>query len=220
MAGIIVELIISWLLLWFFEKKHLTDLGISIQSKRMRDLGYGLLGAAICCTVYHLLTSLHWRVNKMITLNSIWWVLKSVLFEELAFRGALLYIAIRKLGITKACILSALCFGIYHIFSYEVYGNPGAALLVLVITGLIGLALAYAFANTQSMYLPIGLHLGWNLINILVFSAGPLGKQLFVKAGSAALTGIPSLLVFLLQIFALPLFTAWYLKKFYKKLKL
>jgi membrane protease YdiL (CAAX protease family) len=220
MAGIIVELVISWLLLWFFEKKHLTALGIGIQPKRMRDLGYGLLGAAICCVVYHLLTTVHWRLNRMFTLNAIWWVLKSVLFEELAFRGALLYIAIKKLGMTKACMLSALCFGIYHVFSYGAYGNPGNALMIILITGFVGLALAYAFANTQSIYLPIGLHLGWNLINILVFSAGPLGRQLFVKSGYGGLTGIPSLLVFLLQISALPLFTALYLKMFYKKVKL
>lgn len=215
MAGIIVELVISWLLLWFFEKQHLTALGISIQPKRMRDLGYGCLGAAICCVVYHLLATVHWRLNNMFTLHAMWWVLKSVLFEELAFRGALLYIAIKKLGITKACILSALCFGIYHVFSYEAYGNPGNALLIILISGLVGLALAYAFANTQSMYLPIGLHLGWNLINMLVFSAGPLGKQLLVKSGNNG-----SLLVFLLQIFALPLFTALYLKICYKKIKL
>lgn len=220
MAGIIVELIISGLLLWFFEKKHLTALGIGIEPKRMRDLGYGFLGAAICCTVYHLLTTLHWRFNKMFSLNAIWWVLKSVLFEELAFRGALLYIAIKKLGVTKACILSALCFGIYHVFSYGAYGNPMNAIMIVLITGLVGLTLAYAFANTQSMYLPIGLHLGWNLINILVFSPGPLGKQLLVKGSNTGLVGVPSLLVFLLQIFALPLFTAWYLKKYNRKLKL
>lgn len=41
MTGIIVELIISLLLLWFFEKQHLTVLGIGIHAKRMRDLGYG-----------------------------------------------------------------------------------------------------------------------------------------------------------------------------------
>ncbi len=38
--------------------------------------------------------------------------------------GEDLYIAIKKLGVTKACILSAICFGIYHWFSHEVIGNP------------------------------------------------------------------------------------------------
>lgn len=221
MLGIIVGFLISWLLLYFFEKKHITALGIGISSKRMRDLGVGLLGAAACCLIYHLAGMLHWKLNKAFTLHAlftgIWYVLKSVLFEELLFRGALLYIAIRKMGILKACILSALCFGIYHIFSYQVLGNPGMALLVFFMTAVIGLTLAYAFAATQSMYLPIGLHLGWNLINIILFSSGPLGKQLLIKGPGSDLHGIPSLLVFLFQLLALPLFTWWYVRRFYGK---
>lgn len=221
MTGIIVGLLISWLLLYFFEKKHITALGIGVNAGRMQDLGLGLLGAALCCFIYHLAGSIHWKLNRAYTvqafLNSGWYVLKSVLFEELLFRGALLYIAIRKMGILKACILSALCFGIYHIFSYQLLGNPGMALLVFFITGIIGLTLACAFAYTQSLYLPIGLHLGWNLINIIVFSSGPLGKQLLIKGAGNGLQGIPSLLVFLLQLIVLPLFTWWYVSRFYGK---
>ncbi|MGN6418729.1 MAG: lysostaphin resistance A-like protein [Pseudobacter sp.] len=217
MLGIIVGLLISWLLLYFFEKKHLTALGIGISSKRMRDLGAGILGAAACCLICHLAGTIHWKLNKAFTSHALftgaWYVIKSVLFEELLFRGALLYIAIRKMGMLKACILSALCFGIYHIFTYQLLSNPGMALLVFFMTVLIGVTLAYAFAATQSMYLPTGLHLGWNLINIIIFSSGPLGKQLLTKEPGTALQGIPSLLVFLFQLLALPLFTWWYVKR-------
>ena len=69
-----------------------------------------------------------------------------------------------------------------------------------------------SFAKTKSMYLPIGLHLGWNLFNIVLFSNGPLGKQLFMKANESHLEGIPSLLVFLFQIVALPLLVFGYFK--------
>jgi len=81
-------------------------------------------------------------------------------------------------------------------------------------TGIFGLVLAFAFAKTKSLYLPVGLHFGWNLFNIVVFSNGPLGEQIFIKTNGNQLQGILSLLVFLFQVFALPLLTFWYLKRF------
>src|SRR5215213_7883244 len=132
MAGIIVELIISWLLFWFISKKHLSVLGFRPTKSRMGHLFVGFLIAASCCTTYQIMTTVfvnnNWTLNKQLTgkgiLESLRWVLVSVLYEELIFRGALLYIVIKKLGVTKACTLSAVCFGIYHWFAFNVFGNP------------------------------------------------------------------------------------------------
>ncbi len=56
-------------------------------------------------------------------MDSIRWNINSVLFEELLFRGYLLYKAIEWLGARKGCFLSAIAFGVYHWFSYGVIGN-------------------------------------------------------------------------------------------------
>jgi membrane protease YdiL (CAAX protease family) len=122
MAGIIVELIISRLLLWFICKKHLSVLGFRPTKNRLANLGIGLLVAASCCAIYQIMTTSFannsWALNKQVSGNAILEssksALVSVLYEELIFRGALLYIAIGIVGATKACILSAICFGIYH----------------------------------------------------------------------------------------------------------
>ena len=218
MPGILTELLISWLLLWFFCHKHLSVLGFKPTTTRLADLGTGLLLGAACCIIYHLMATNSWMINRHATVLTIfkgaWWVLKSVLFEELIFRGALLYIAIKKMGITKACILSAVCFGIYHFFSYNLFGNPVQMLIVFFMTGITGLILAFAFARTGSLYLPVALHFGWNYFNIVVFSSGPLGAQLLIRGNGHKLEGIPSLFVFLFQIFALPLVTYWYLRRY------
>jgi membrane protease YdiL (CAAX protease family) len=50
--------------------------------------------------------------------------LKSALTEDLAFRGALLYILIKKIGVQKGFFLSAITFGIYHWFSYGMINGP------------------------------------------------------------------------------------------------
>jgi len=225
MIGIIVELIISWLLLWFIVKKHLSVLGFKPTKSRAVQLIVGLLLAAFCCTVYHIATiavvNNNWTLNKQLTVQTVlagsWWVLKSVIFEELIFRGALLYIAIKKIGIIKACILSAVCFGIYHWFSYNAIGNPVQMIVIFLITAIAGLMFAFAFAKTNSLYLPIGLHFGWNLFDIVVFSNGPLGQQIFIKSNEQQPQGGLSLLIFLFQVLALPLLTFWYLRRFSKQ---
>ncbi|WP_336964379.1 CPBP family intramembrane glutamic endopeptidase [Chryseobacterium contaminans] len=223
MIGIIVELFISWLLLHYIKKKNLSVLGFKPTRIKMGNLGIGFLLAALACILYQLMSTIFvsnsWILNKEITfykiIISIWWVLKSVLFEELLFRGALLYILIEKWGSKRACLFSAICFGIYHWFSYGAFGNPVQMGIIFLMTGIFGFILAISFSKTQSLYLPIGLHLGWNLFNILVFSNGPLGKQILIKANENHLEGIPSLIVFLFQIFALPIFVYGYFT-FYK----
>jgi hypothetical protein len=151
-------------------------------------------------------------VTGKIILENSRWTLVSVLYEELIFRGALLYIAIEKLNIKKACILSAVGFGIYHWFTFNVFGNPFMMAITFLMTAIAGLSWAFAFAKTKSLYLPIGLHFGWNFINTVVFSNGQRGQAILVRANENQLQGILSLIVFLFQVFALALLTFGYLK--------
>lgn len=220
MIGLLVELAISWLLLWFLYKTDLSVLGFYPTKNRVYDFIFGFFTIAIFCLLHFktiaILTNHEFAINKNFTtiqfFKSAWWVLASVLYEEFLFRGALLYILIKKLGINKACIISGIAFGIYHWFSYGVVGNPVQMIFVFFTTGIWGVAFAYAYARTKSLYLPIGLHLGWNLINIIVFSKGPLGTQLLLN-NDKKLDGIVSLVFFLLPIVVLPIITYFYLRK-------
>ena len=221
MIGILIAFSVSWLLLWLFDKRNLSALGLSFTKSRFRNLLFGFLISAICCAVYFLsiatITKTNLSINANFTekmfLNSCWWTLKSVFFEELLFRGALLYIGIQKLGVKIACILSAVLFGVYHWFSYNVFDDPVRMIYVFIITGTGGLIFAYAFALTKSLYLPIGLHLGWNLVTIVIFSQGPLGQQFLINSNGQKLSGFLSVVFFLYQILTLPLITYWYLKR-------
>lgn len=225
MIGILVILLLSWALLWLVEKNNLSVLGLKPTPKRILHLTVGFLLTALACAVYHYTTVAfienNWTINNAFTLqtaaNSSWFTFKSVLFEELIFRGVLLYLALKRFGLQKACLLSALCFGVYHWFSYGLFGNPIQMLIVLLMTGFVGYALALSFAKTRSLYLAVGLHLGWNLLNIVVFSNGPLGEQLLVKANSTKPDGLISLAVFLFQVLALPLVALGYTRYLSKK---
>jgi membrane protease YdiL (CAAX protease family) len=228
MIGILVELLVSWLLLWLCHRKNLSVLGLLPSKKLLADFLVGCLISALLCAIYFFsivrISGTQLQVNQgfsfMDFLSGFWWTLKSVLFEEFLFRGALLYIAIQRFGTKLGCILSAVAFGIYHWFSYGVFGDPMQMTLIFIVTGIGGLMFAYAFAVTKSLYLPIGLHLGWNVVTIVVFSQGPLGHQLLITTSEQKLTGILSLLLFLFQLLALPIFTYLYLRRRRKEISL
>jgi membrane protease YdiL (CAAX protease family) len=135
-----------------------------------------------------------------------------VVTEELMFRGVLLYVAIRWMGIHHACILSSIVFGVYHWFSYRVFGEMTPMIYTFFLTGAGGLLFAYSFATTKSLYLPIGLHLGWNIVSVLIFSQGPLGNQLLTASGGEPL-GLWSIVFFIYQVTALPLLTFFYIRR-------
>ncbi|NVJ45842.1 MAG: CPBP family intramembrane metalloprotease [Cytophagia bacterium] len=225
MIGILIELAISWILLHFLEKNSILALGFQPIAKRLKQFFIGFLITAELCILVQLLEaylqSSRWIINENITsgviLESFWWDVKSVLTEELLFRGALLFILIRRIGDQKGIIISAVAFGVYHWFSYGVLGNVMAMIFVFIGTGLMGYAWAWAFSKTKSILLPFGLHLGWNFIYNSIFSKGPLGEMLFVSQGGEEIMGWASLLNFLSGLVFVPILVLVYVKFFVKR---
>ncbi|NND10864.1 MAG: CPBP family intramembrane metalloprotease [Flavobacteriaceae bacterium] len=225
MLGVLVVFALSWLLLWLFRKEHITALGIIPNGRRLREFSVGLLLMAFFCAI-NLLGQSYFKEFSYArnpdygfweSLNGVWWSFKAALFEELIFRGAILYLLIKKIGVNWSCIISAIAFGIYHWFSYEMFGRGVIPMIyVFLLTGAAGWMFAYAFARTRSLYAPLGLHFGWIVINIVVFSAGPLGNSLFVIEGDTIeLGGWEQLLFFLWQTVIIPGSITWYLGKRY-----
>ena len=225
MIGILVAISISWLLLYLIEKKNILTLGLLPIGKRIKQFLIGFLITGILCVLVQYLESYlkssTWILNKNITsgivIKSFWWDFKSVLTEELIFRGALLYILIQKIGSKKSILISAIAFVIYHWFSYGVLGNVMAMILVFIGTGLMGYAWAWAFSKTKSIMLPFGLHLGWNFIYNTIFSKGPLGALVLIPKGGIELTDWASLLNFISGLVIVPILVLIYVRYFVEK---
>lgn len=226
MLGVLVLFILSWLILWLFFKEHITTLGIRPTNRRLKEFSAGLILMAILCAI-NLIGQSYFNGISYVqnpdygflkSLNDIWWTFKAALFEELIFRGAILYILIKRIGINWACIISAIAFGIYHWFSYQMFGRGIVPMIyVFLLTGAGGWMFAYAFAKTKSIYAPLGLHFGWIVVSIVVFSAGPLGNSLFVVDGEVGeLSGWEQLIFFLWQTVIIPGIITWHLIKRYK----
>ena len=189
MIGIIVQLLISWLLIWFFCKENLSVLGMKPNAERTSMFFIFLAVTIFSCSSGFFLRMYFgkesWVLNPLFStellFKGIWWNLKSVLFEELIFRGVILYILIKKLGSTKAILISSVAFGIYHWFSFEVIGNVSSMVQVFLLTGAVGLLYAYGYVKTNSLYVPIAMHFGWNFTKGFLFSEGSIGNGIFVQ---------------------------------------
>jgi hypothetical protein len=193
MIGFIL-IALSWALLKL-EGRGLSSLGFNQPKQRVIELSLGFAYACFFVTVQFVLTALfldfNWILNPELALtgfiNSLRWIINSVLYEELVFRGYLLYQAIKLIGARKAALLSACAFGVYHWFSYELWGDVVSMVYVFLLTGAMGLLLAYAFIKTRSIVLPVAIHLGWNVMTIGVFSQGVLGSQILVPDSTSTL---------------------------------
>lgn len=141
--------------------------------------------ACLCIITQIILTQISsstWTLSKDLNLaklfSSFYFDINSVIFEELLFRGVILYLLIKHLNKRIGVILSAIAFGIYHWYTGGVLGNTMAMLVVFIVTGFMGYVFAVAYAKTKSLILPFGLHLGWNLVNHNIFSNGPNGVMI------------------------------------------
>ncbi len=225
-TGTLVALFLSWLVLRVTVREPLTVLGIAPTRQRMIEFAAGMLFMALIGVINFTwqahFKDISYQINPDYDLFQLLggsgWVLSAVLFEELLFRGALLYLLVRYIGIVKACLISSIVFGVYHWFSYEVFGARLILMIyIFLVTGAGGWMFAFAYAKTRSLYAPIGLHLGWNLVAAVVFSSGPIGQQLLIQQGEGAYKSEwITLLFFTLQAVIAPGLVTWYLQRAYR----
>jgi membrane protease YdiL (CAAX protease family) len=92
--------------------------------------------------------------------------------EELIFRGALFRITEEMFGTLVALIISGAFFGGAHI------ANPNATWVSSTAIAIeAGLLLGFAYTATRSLWLPVGLHIGWNLTEGGVYSTSVSGAK-------------------------------------------
>lgn len=92
--------------------------------------------------------------------------------EEIAFRGGVYRLLEEGFGSLIAIAISGAMFGLLHV------ANPGATTAsTLAIALEAGILLAAAYVLTRSLWLPIGLHFGWNFTEGGIFGAAVSGGK-------------------------------------------
>jgi membrane protease YdiL (CAAX protease family) len=176
-----------------WEQGKLSDFGMGWTATAGRELLTGILsgaGAAFVILIAALLLQLaDFRNNS--DSGSQWSVLPllivvlvlGALGEELMFHGYAFQHLVRVMGEFATVLPVGLLFGLAHA------ANQNVTLLAVFNTMAWGILLGFAYLRTRTLWLPIGLHFGWNLallllgINLSGFTIGVTGYSLHWKAG-------------------------------------
>lgn len=195
-ALLVAAVVLLWPLLRVLNIKSPSELRLSPNQHRFRDLLIGLLLAIIpllCCSAilvlshgYSIRNSVRWSGLDTVIIASLF----VPVIEELFFRGLILGILLRRGTCVAALLLTSAFFAILHFLkgpeetvgaitwmsgfsslahSFDQFREPILVLGGFTTLFLLGCILAHARIRTRSLALPIGLHSGW------IFAAGLFG---------------------------------------------
>ncbi len=171
----------------FVERRDLVELA---PAGALKELGSGMLTGALLVTVTVCVMAVL-GAYKVVGFND-WSILIiplasstiSAFVEEILFRGVLFKIIEESLGTWLALLISAVVFGLGHLF------NPGANLIgPLAIVAGAGVLLVAAYVLTRRLWLAMGIHFAWNFTQAIFGIAEEQGLLQASVSGPDWLTG-------------------------------
>ncbi|WP_158278697.1 CPBP family intramembrane glutamic endopeptidase [Rhodohalobacter mucosus] len=221
-------------LIWFaakkLDKRSIRNYGLSLSGSWVRDFAAGNIMAAASMTFLFLISltmdwvridafQFHFDIQFISGLLYLLLLMTAVsVWEEIYFRGFLITnlkegLYLRSWGnrgaVLLAVLISSVFFGLMHSW------NPNADWASTLNISIAGLVFAYPYIVTNSIAIPIGMHLSWNFFQGAVFGlpvsgttfehilmtvdvTGPevfTGGQFGPEAGAAGLIGLMMLLI-------------------------
>jgi membrane protease YdiL (CAAX protease family) len=140
-------------------------------------IGFGMFAAVIATIAFLGGYQVHGLGSVTGAVAVLGFMAAAAVTEELLFRGVLFRILEERTGTWIALLVTGVGFGAMHLF------NPDASLWGAVAIAIeAGFMLAACYAATRNLWVPIGLHFGWN------FAAG--GISGVVVSGNGASKGL------------------------------
>ncbi|MEO8592505.1 MAG: type II CAAX endopeptidase family protein [Candidatus Solibacter sp.] len=184
----------NWLSLRIYENRGIADIGLRVNRCSGQNLVLGLAGGA-CTAALVLLPPVlagaaHFRPtpDDQPTVGTILFV--SILLaagsigEELFFRGYGFQELLASVGPFATVVPVGVLFALLH------GSNPGANYLSTANTAGFGVLFGYAYLRSRDLWLPIGLHFGWNFtlplfgVNVSGLRMKVTGYEMTWTAGS------------------------------------
>jgi membrane protease YdiL (CAAX protease family) len=149
-----------------YEGRKLADIGFHWNPLSAHNLGWGLAGG-VAAAVFVLAGPLVFRVASMQAATRVEGPWRTFVFvtlvlifgaagEEILFRGYGFQVLLRNIGPFATILPVGVVFGALHA------SNPHVTSLGLVNTAGFGMLFGYAFLRSRDLWLPFGLHFGWN----------------------------------------------------------
>lgn len=161
----------------WLDRHPISSLGLKLNRQAFLDMGTGIFLSGL---MFGLIFSIEWLVGWLEIRGFAWenqsweWVgisLLSMVFiflligwqEELLARGYWLQNISDGLNLSWGVLLSSALFSLAH------SANPHVAWEAILGLFASGLFLAFAFLRSKQLWLPVGLHMGWNFFEGVVF---------------------------------------------------
>lgn len=157
----------AFLLLRFLDKRRFVSMGLPLNTRAVKELGWGLLiGFVMLTTAVGLMWALGFEEISL-TPNDASYLLLGFLGnillyiavgfnEEILFRGYIFQAFIEGTNKWIPLITLSVLFGFAHLF------NPNFTWFGFANIVLAGVLLSLAYIQTKSLWLPIGIHIAWN----------------------------------------------------------
>ena len=171
----------------WLDKRSFESLGLTLNGRTFPDILAGVgITFILMGVIYALMSALGWVTFKGFAwqFDPINVVVRGVLTffvvfiivawnEELLSRGYELQTIASGLNLFWGVIISSAVFGLLHL------GNPNATWVSAAGIFFAGLFLAYAYIRTKQLWLSMGLHLGWNYFEGVVFGFPVSGLSIY-----------------------------------------
>ncbi|MBT3321582.1 MAG: CPBP family intramembrane metalloprotease [Anaerolineae bacterium] len=187
LSTLVIITLATYIVRRWIDKRSFKSLGLKTDKKMWADLLAGIgITFLMMGFIYLIMSLMGW-----ISFNSFAWETESVSFvtlnllgiflvfalvgwnEELLSRGYQLQNLADGINLTWGVIISSAVFGILHL------GNPNATWLSAVGIFFAGIFLAYGYLRTGQLWLSIGLHIGWNFFEGVIFGFPVSGLDVF-----------------------------------------
>ncbi len=176
-----------------FGGRPLIDVGLFWNHHSRVNLGWGVAGGALTAVMVlvppvltgaaHFVSSpeagANWRTLLFVPIL----LFCGAAAEELLFHGFGFQVLVRELGTWATVLPVGILFGLLH------SNNPNSSPLGLANTAGFGILFGLAFLRSHDLWLPMGLHFGWNFtlplfgVNLSGITIKPTGITLLWNAG-------------------------------------
>jgi CAAX protease family protein len=166
-AVLLSAFVANWLALRIYENRRVVELGLWWNRASAENLSWGLMGGAAAAVLVlgpPLIAGAAHLARAPADPRSPGTVVFVVLLlaagatgEELFFRGYGFQLLLAAVGPYATILPVGIVFALLH------GANPNSSWLGIVNTAGFGILFGYAYLRSRDLWLPIGLHFGWNL---------------------------------------------------------
>jgi membrane protease YdiL (CAAX protease family) len=184
-ATLTIALVANVLALRFFTHSPLADLGMLWNRCSMENMALGLLGGAGAASLVlgpalldgqaHLAGTPNDQPSFSVVIFVVVLLALGAMGEELMMRGYGFQILLANCGTWATIIPVGVLFALLHT------ANPDASRLGIANTAGFGLLFGYAFVRSRDLWLPAGLHFGWN-VTLPLFGVNVSGLRMKITS--------------------------------------